>query len=71
MEHLQEELYKQIKEEKGTVTIFLKSGVRIVGEVVGVDKFTVLILVDGKQQLIYKQAISLLLACLNINTGSN
>ncbi|HDR4554002.1 RNA chaperone Hfq [Bacillus thuringiensis] len=58
MEHLQEELYKQIKEEKGTVIIFLKSGVRIVGEVVGVDKFTVLILVDGKQQLIYKQAIS-------------
>lgn len=49
---------KQIKEEKGTVTIFLKSGVRIVGEVVGVDKFTVLILVDGKQQLIYKRAIS-------------
>ena len=58
LEHLQEELYKQIKEEKCIVTIFLKSGVRIVGEVVGVDKFTVLILVDGKQQLIYKQAIS-------------
>ena len=58
MEHLQEELYKQIKRRKGTVTIFLKSGVRIVGEVVGVDKFTVLILVDGKQQLIYKQVIS-------------
>ncbi|MGZ7148049.1 RNA chaperone Hfq [Bacillus sp. BC08] len=58
MEHLQEELYKQIKEEKGIVTVFLKSGVRIVGEVVAVDKFTVLMLVDGKQQLIYKQAVS-------------
>lgn len=58
MEHLQEELYKQIKEEKGIVTIFLKSGVRIIGEVVAIDKFTVLMLVDGKQQLIYKQAIS-------------
>ncbi|ADY21004.1 MULTISPECIES: RNA chaperone Hfq [Bacillus] len=58
MEHLQEELYKQIKEEKGIVTIFLKSGVRIVGEVVAIDKFTVLMLVDGKQQLIYKQAVS-------------
>lgn len=58
MEHLQEELYKQIKEEKGIVTIFLKSGVRIVGEVVAIDKFTVLMLVDGKQHLIYKQAIS-------------
>jgi host factor-I protein len=58
LEHLQEELYKQIKEEKGIITIFLKSGVRIVGEVVAIDKFTVLMLVDGKQQLIYKQAIS-------------
>lgn len=58
LEHLQEELYRQIKEEKGIVTIFLKSGVRIVGEVVAIDKFTVLMLVDGKQQLIYKQAIS-------------
>ena len=58
LEHLQEELYKQIKEEKGIVTIFLKSGVRIVGEVVAIDKFTVLMLVDGNQQLIYNQAIS-------------
>lgn len=54
LEHLQDELYKQIKEEKGIVTIFLKSGVRIVGEIVAIDKFTVLMLVDGKQQLIYK-----------------
>jgi len=58
LEHLQEELYKQIKEEKGIVTIFLKSGVRIIGEIVAIDKFTVLMLVDGKQQLIYKQAVS-------------
>ena len=58
MEHLQEELYKQIKRRKRYSYNFLKSGVRIIGEVVGVDKFTVLILVDGKQQLIYKQAIS-------------
>lgn len=58
LEHLQDELYKQIKEEKGIVTIFLKSGVRIVGEIVAIDKFTVLMLVDGKQQFIYKQAVS-------------
>ncbi|EEM78442.1 Host factor-I protein [Bacillus thuringiensis serovar pondicheriensis BGSC 4BA1] len=58
LEHLQDELYKQIKEEKGIVTIFLKSGIRIVGEIVAIDKFTVLMLVDGKQQLIYKQAVS-------------
>lgn len=32
------------------------------GEIAGVDKFTVLILVNGKQQLIYKQAISTIAA---------
>ncbi|QWG63002.1 RNA chaperone Hfq [Bacillus mycoides] len=58
MEHLQEELYKQIKEKKGAVTIFFKERSKNSREVVGVDRFTVLILVDGKQQLIYKQAIS-------------
>ncbi|KOS29096.1 hypothetical protein ADK18_08130 [Bacillus anthracis] len=58
MEHLQEELYKKIKEEKRIVTIFLKNGVRIPGKIIAIDKFTVLMSSHGKQQLIYKQAIS-------------
>lgn len=58
MRDFQEELYEKLKSEKQTITIFLKTGVRIPGEIVGVDRFTVLMMVNGKQQLVYKQAIS-------------
>ncbi|ACK98489.1 MULTISPECIES: RNA chaperone Hfq [Bacillus cereus group] len=62
MQDFQEELYKNLSSTNKKVTIFLKSGVRIMGEISGVDRFTVLILVNGKQQLIYKQAISTIAA---------
>ncbi|MEC5237757.1 RNA chaperone Hfq [Bacillus sp. FSL R9-9530] len=58
MRDFQEEQYNRLKIEKKNITLFLKSGVRIPGQIVGVDRFTVLMLVNGKQQLIYKQAIS-------------
>ncbi|EOO25515.1 RNA chaperone Hfq [Bacillus cereus BAG1X2-3] len=58
MRDLQEENYEQLKREKKNITLVLKSGVRIPGQIVGLDRFTVLMIVNGKQQLIYKQAIS-------------
>ncbi|XMA23628.1 RNA chaperone Hfq (plasmid) [Bacillus bombysepticus] len=42
------------------VTVFLQNGVPIHGQILATDKFTVLMMVHGKQQLIYKQAISTL-----------
>lgn len=58
MRDFQEENYEQLKREKKKITLVLKSGVRIPGQIVGLDRFTVLMIVNGKQQLIYKQAIS-------------
>ncbi|AKR12613.1 MULTISPECIES: RNA chaperone Hfq [Bacillus cereus group] len=58
MRDLQEQNYEQLKREKNNITLVLKSGVRIPGQIVGLDRFTVLMIVNGKQQLIYKQAIS-------------
>ncbi|HDR7380086.1 RNA chaperone Hfq [Bacillus toyonensis] len=58
MYNLQEDMYEQLKEKKGGVTIFLQNGVPIRGQILATDKFTVLIMVQGKQQLVYKQAIS-------------
>ncbi|KIQ76982.1 MULTISPECIES: RNA chaperone Hfq [Bacillus] len=58
MRDLQEENYEQLKREKNNIILVLKSGVRIPGQIVGLDRFTVLMIVNGKQQLIYKQAIS-------------
>ncbi|WJE61212.1 RNA chaperone Hfq [Bacillus mycoides] len=56
--HTQEKFYEKLIEEKKKVTIFLKNGVRVPGKIVAVDKFTVLVLSDGKQQFLYKQVIS-------------
>ncbi|WP_249268329.1 RNA chaperone Hfq [Bacillus thuringiensis] len=50
-------MYEQLKEKKGEVTVFLKKGVSVLGQILAMDKFTVLMISHGKQQLVYKQAI--------------
>lgn len=60
MFNLQEDMYEQLKEKKGVVTVILKNGVPVRGKILTTDKFTVLMMVHGKQHLIYKQAISTL-----------
>ncbi len=54
----QDNFYKKLIEEKRVVNIFLINGVRIPGIIIAVDKFSVLISSNGKQQFLYKQAIS-------------
>lgn len=49
MRDFQEENYEQLKREKKNITLVLKSGVRIPGQIVGLDRFTVLMIVNGKQ----------------------
>jgi host factor-I protein len=58
MINIQDELYQQAIEAKKEVTIILLKGFRITGQIIAVDKFTILIKNNDKQQLIYKQAIS-------------
>ncbi|MEN1938721.1 RNA chaperone Hfq [Paenibacillus sp. 102] len=58
MQNLQEDKYKQLKDENGGVTVVLKTGVRITGQIITTDRFTVLMMVHGKQHMMYKQAIS-------------
>ncbi|MCI4252665.1 RNA chaperone Hfq [Bacillus sp. CCB-MMP212] len=60
MFNLQEDMYEQLKEKRGGVTVILKNGVPVRGKILARDKFTVLMMVHGKQHLIYKQAISTL-----------
>ncbi|MHB0801745.1 RNA chaperone Hfq [Bacillus thuringiensis] len=58
MINIQDELYQQVIEEKKEVTIILLNGFRIPGQIITMDKFTILIKNNDQQQLIYKQAIS-------------
>lgn len=56
--HTQEGFYKKLIEEQRVVTVFLINGVRVPGIIMATDKFSVLISNNGKQQFLYKQAIS-------------
>lgn len=56
--NLQDIFLNQVRKEKAPVTIFLVNGFQIKGQVKGFDNFTVIVELDGKQQLVYKHAIS-------------
>jgi len=56
--HLQDFLLSHVHQGKLNVTVFLMNGFQLRGQVTGYDAFTVILTTDGKQQLIYKHAIS-------------
>lgn len=56
--NIQDILLNQIRREKQTVTFFLMNGFQLRGVVRSFDSFVVVLESDGKQQMIYKHAIS-------------
>lgn len=48
----------QVRKEHIPVTVYLTNGFQLKGLVKGFDNFTVVLDSDGRQQLIYKHAIS-------------
>jgi host factor-I protein len=56
--NLQDVFLNQVRKERTTVTIFLTNGFQFKGTVRGFDNFTVILECDGKQNLVYKHAIS-------------
>ena len=57
---LQDAILKEARRDKVPVTIFLMNGFQLRGIITGFDSFVVLLVTDGKQQMIYKHAISTL-----------
>ncbi len=57
-EHLQDRFLHLLRTERTPVTLFLVNGFQIRCTVQAFDAFAVLVLADGKQELIYKHAIS-------------
>ncbi len=56
--NLQETFYQQVHKLGTGVTLFLMNGYQLRGQISGHDAFMVLLTTEGKQQLIYKHAIS-------------
>jgi len=56
--NLQDSFLNQVRKENVPVIIYLVNGFQLRGAVKGFDNFTVILESEGKQQLVYKHAIS-------------
>lgn len=65
--NLQDVFLNQARREKITVTIYLTNGFQFKGVVRGFDSFTVILDCEGRQNLVYKHAISMIIPSKTIS----
>ncbi len=58
--NLQDAILNEVRREKVPVTLFLMNGFQLRGVITGFDSFVVVLVSEGRQQMIYKHAISTL-----------
>ena len=56
--NLQDRMLSVLRQQGQTITVFLTNGFQMRGIIRGFDNFIVILETDGKQQMIYKHAIS-------------
>ncbi len=66
-QNLQEGFLNRARTEHVGVTVFLVNGFQMRGTIRGFDSFVVLLESEGKQQVIYKHAISTIVPAKNVN----
>lgn len=69
--NIQDTFLNQIRKESVPVTIYLVNGFQLRGVVRGFDNFTIVIDSDGKQQMVYKHAISTFTPARAVSLMSN
>ena len=65
--NLQDVFLNQARREKITVTIYLTNGFQFKGVVRGFDSFAVILDCEGRQNLVYKHAISTIIPSKTIS----
>jgi host factor-I protein len=58
MQNLQDALLGAVRKENMPVTVFLTNGFQIRGLIKGFDTYVIIVESDGKQQMVYKHAVS-------------
>ena len=58
--NLQDAILNEVVRDKVPLTLFLMNGFQLRGTITGYDSFVVVLVSEGKQQMIYKHAISTL-----------
>ncbi|NLI67985.1 MAG: RNA chaperone Hfq [Bacilli bacterium] len=64
--NIQDHYLNILRKERIAVTVFLTNGFQLRGNIKAFDNFTVLLETDGKEQLIYKHAISTFAPARNV-----
>ena len=59
-QNLQDAILNEVRRDRIPLTLFLMNGFQLRGIITGFDSFVVVLVSDGKQQMIYKHAISTL-----------
>ena len=57
-QNIQDVYLNTVRKEKVPVTVFLVSGVKLIGRIKGFDKYSVILEANNQEQLIFKHAIS-------------
>lgn len=69
--NLQDVFLNKARKESIDITFFLVNGYQLKGKVKGFDNYTIILESEGKQQLIYKHAISTIIPSKSINYMNN
>ncbi|NRD80972.1 RNA chaperone Hfq [Bacillus sp. BRMEA1] len=64
--NIQDGFLNELRKQKLPVTVILTSGFQIKGIITNFDGFTIMINSNGKQQLVYKHAISTFVPSKNV-----
>ena len=59
-ENYQDQFLNQARRERTALTVFLVNGFQMRGVITGFDAFVIVLLSEGRQQMIYKHAVSTL-----------
>ena len=65
--NLQDVILNQARKDRIPLTVFLTNGYQFKGIIRGFDQFIVILETDGKQQLVYKHAISTIVPARQIS----
>ena len=68
-ENSQDVILNEVRKEHTPVTLFLMNGFQLKGIVTGFDSFIVVLSSEGRQQMIYKHAISTLVPLQPVHIG--
>ncbi len=62
VQNIQDVFLNNVRKDKTVVTLYLMSGVKLTGKVKSFDKYSVILEINNQDQLIFKHAISTVVA---------